>query len=461
MPLVQAWVTRNKDQSPELAELAASFETTAPEAPVEPAPAAAPAAPATPAPAQPSVAEGDNLETFEDIVRLSGAPINENVLNDTGSTLDYIIKTYQRDVKDFVQNGDMSELLYDALYDYYQDDMPYGVKKARTGDPYEWIGQRFYDDLQGSDMVDEDRPLSKQMRQMPPGGYSVADKVLNPAASQVAPLDLTGQQSMPQQDYIYKDNPIDALATVRQNAGILTPAVPAATSKSDPFSMLSPSLQAEITRDQQTQDQRDRIMRMAQQDQQTQDQKDRIVDLAKDAMPLKECNYTMENEYCPVHGLEECYGQGVYESELARIKSLARNINKDAMEEADYSLGYQDNQLPFVDPRASYVMPANAAEREQDVKDFGHLTKNQNLGNPASPINKNVTPSNKTVPFGQNNRTTASYVMPANAEERAADLKDYGPLTNKFNLGSNPAPAMEDRTFDAELASIKSPSSLK
>lgn len=461
VPLVQAWVTRNKDQSPELAELAASFETTAPEAPVEPAPAAAPAAPATPAPAQPSVAEGDNLETFEDIVRLSGAPINENVLNDTGSTLDYIIKTYQRDVKDFVQNGDMSELLYDALYDYYQDDMPYGVKKARTGDPYEWIGQRFYDDLQGSDMVDEDRPLSKQMRQMPPGGYSVADKVLNPAASQVAPLDLTGQQSMPQQDYIYKDNPIDALATVRQNAGILTPAVPAATSKSDPFSMLSPSLQAEITRDQQTQDQRDRIMRMAQQDQQTQDQKDRIVDLAKDAMPLKECNYTMENEYCPVHGLEECYGQGVYESELARIKSLARNINKDAMEEADYSLGYQDNQLPFVDPRASYVMPANAAEREQDVKDFGHLTKNQNLGNPASPINKNVTPSNKTVPFGQNNRTTASYVMPANAEERAADLKDYGPLTNKFNLGSNPAPAMEDRTFDAELARIKSLSSLK
>jgi hypothetical protein len=280
VPMVQAWVTRNKDQSPELSELAASFETAAPTAPAAPA---EPAAPAAPTPAQPPVAEGDNLETFEDIIRLSGAPINENVLNDSGSTLDYIIKTYQRDVKDFVQNGDMSEHLFDALYDYYLDDMPYGVKKARSGDPYEWIGDRFSNDLQGFDMVDE----------------------------------------------------------------------------------------------------------------------------------------------------------------------------------ADYGLGYQDNQLPFVDPRASYVMPANAAEREQDVKDFGHLTKNQNLGNPASPINKNVTPSTKTVPFGQNNRTTASYVMPANAEERAADLKDYGPLTNKFNLGSNPAPAMEDRTFDAELARIKSLSSLK
>jgi hypothetical protein len=183
---------------------------------------------------------------------------------------------------------------------------------------------------------------------------------------------------------------------------------------------------------------------------------------------LKECNYTMENEYCPVHGLEECYGQGVYESELARIKSLARNINKDSMDEADYDLGYQDNQLPFAHqgtPGANnykYTMPANAAEREQDVKDFGHLTKNLNLGNPASPINKNVNPyGSKAVPFGQNGTTTVGYNMPANAEERAADLKDFGQLTKKFNLGSNRAPAMEDKTFDAELARIKSLSSLK
>jgi hypothetical protein len=37
--------------------------------------------------------------------------------------------------------------LFDALYDYYFDDMPYGVKKARTGDPHEWISQRLADDL--------------------------------------------------------------------------------------------------------------------------------------------------------------------------------------------------------------------------------------------------------------------------------------------------------------------------
>lgn len=35
---------------------------------------------------------------------------------------------------------------YDVLYEYYFDDMPYGVKKARTGDPDEWIMNRLYSD---------------------------------------------------------------------------------------------------------------------------------------------------------------------------------------------------------------------------------------------------------------------------------------------------------------------------
>jgi hypothetical protein len=41
----------------------------------------------------------------------------------------------------------MSRDLEDALYDYYFDDMPYGIKKARSGNPGEWIAQRFADDL--------------------------------------------------------------------------------------------------------------------------------------------------------------------------------------------------------------------------------------------------------------------------------------------------------------------------
>ena len=30
----------------------------------------------------------------------------------------------------------------DALYEYYSDEMPYGVAKARTGEPDEWIEDR-------------------------------------------------------------------------------------------------------------------------------------------------------------------------------------------------------------------------------------------------------------------------------------------------------------------------------
>jgi hypothetical protein len=37
-----------------------------------------------------------------------------------------------------------------------------------------------------------------------------------------------------------------------------------------------------------------------------------------------QCNQTMEGEYCPEHGLAECGNYGMYESELARIKSLAQ-----------------------------------------------------------------------------------------------------------------------------------------
>ena len=34
---------------------------------------------------------------------------------------------------------------FDGLMDYYADEMPYGVMKARTGMPDEWIIDRVYD----------------------------------------------------------------------------------------------------------------------------------------------------------------------------------------------------------------------------------------------------------------------------------------------------------------------------
>jgi hypothetical protein len=103
---------------------------------------------------QQGMAEGDSMATFEqdrelaEMLKYAGVPIREGVLTDsTGSTLDHIQNTFRRDVKDFAQTGNMSDALYDVLYDYYFDDMPYGTKKARTGDPHEWVADRFADDL--------------------------------------------------------------------------------------------------------------------------------------------------------------------------------------------------------------------------------------------------------------------------------------------------------------------------
>ena len=94
------------------------------------------------------VAEEDVIaeDAIKSLRRAAG--LTENVLRDsTGSTLDHIADKYKRDIKDFEATGNLSDDLFDALYDYYQDDMPYGVQKARSGDPHEWIADRITHDL--------------------------------------------------------------------------------------------------------------------------------------------------------------------------------------------------------------------------------------------------------------------------------------------------------------------------
>jgi hypothetical protein len=74
------------------------------------------------------------------------------MLDEEGHTLNHIVNKYKHEVKSFLDDADMSENLYDALYDYYLDrgDMPYGVAKAREGDPYQWVANKFYSDIGGS-----------------------------------------------------------------------------------------------------------------------------------------------------------------------------------------------------------------------------------------------------------------------------------------------------------------------
>jgi hypothetical protein len=89
----------------------------------------------------------ENTE-LSSMLKYAGVPLRESVLTDsTGHTLSHILKRFGKEVSDFKAGGEITDDLYHALYDYYFDDMPYGTKKARDGDPYEWVSDRLADEL--------------------------------------------------------------------------------------------------------------------------------------------------------------------------------------------------------------------------------------------------------------------------------------------------------------------------
>jgi hypothetical protein len=71
------------------------------------------------------------------------------LIDESGSTLKHILDRFPAEIKAFEQGQDLEDNLYDALYDYYMSsgEMPYGVAKGRTGDPYEWVTERLVADL--------------------------------------------------------------------------------------------------------------------------------------------------------------------------------------------------------------------------------------------------------------------------------------------------------------------------
>lgn len=232
VPIVQAWVTRNQDQSPELAELAMSFQTAAPTeppAPEEPAatqpPPAAPAAPpaaAAPVPAAPTtllpMEEGDNPSTFESlqgIKHLAGMPIQESRIEESSEyTYEKIGQTLAQEQPHLDANSDQ------FAHAVYHEMIELGMTPKSANHKLNY---------------DED--------------------FLGDVASAF---------------HHYVRHGIDE-------------AVPVIAPTSTPSFGNDP------------------------------------------ATPMNECNYTMENEYCPVHGLAECYGSSsMFESELARIKALMK-----------------------------------------------------------------------------------------------------------------------------------------
>ncbi len=75
--------------------------------------------------------------------------VSESIMLEAGSNLEHIVTRFKHETKNFLNGADLDEDLYNALYDYYIDngEMPYGVAKAREGDPYQWVSDHFADEL--------------------------------------------------------------------------------------------------------------------------------------------------------------------------------------------------------------------------------------------------------------------------------------------------------------------------
>lgn len=96
--------------------------------------------------------QGTERGRVQNIVGEGARPTNfKGYLAESVGTLDHIMNRFKNEVKRFQAGEDLDQDLYEALFDYYMDsgEMPYGVAKARSGDPYEWVTQRFDDEVGG------------------------------------------------------------------------------------------------------------------------------------------------------------------------------------------------------------------------------------------------------------------------------------------------------------------------
>lgn len=123
-----------------------------------------------PAPQTPGAVAEDSLRAIRRAAGLlTEEELKENILNDdTGETIDHILNRFKHEVKKFTHGGELDDDLYHALFDYWNDagEIPYGVQKARDGDPYEWVANNLESHLNGGGIVggnpDEDLGLERE-----------------------------------------------------------------------------------------------------------------------------------------------------------------------------------------------------------------------------------------------------------------------------------------------------------
>lgn len=89
-------------------------------------------------------------ESLRSMLKSAGMAVSEGrILDEAGETLDHILNRFKFEVNAFEAGEELDSDLYEALYDYYSDrgEIPYGIAKARDGDPFEWVTDRLDQEL--------------------------------------------------------------------------------------------------------------------------------------------------------------------------------------------------------------------------------------------------------------------------------------------------------------------------
>jgi len=99
-------------------------------------------------------AKADNIPNSRQKIKVGG---NTYPVKEAHGDVEQVLGKMANDVNQFKQSGELSDALYNALFDLWMDEMPYGTAKARSGDPYEWISQRLDQEVGMSEGVDKQK----------------------------------------------------------------------------------------------------------------------------------------------------------------------------------------------------------------------------------------------------------------------------------------------------------------
>ena len=102
--------------------------------------------------------DGDKKETMKKAAKDKKEKANESI--EEGSEADEVKAILAKHGVSNIDDMELDGELYQDLFNYYSDEMPYGTQKARDGDPMDWIISRL-DDLGMVESTSEQNELNR------------------------------------------------------------------------------------------------------------------------------------------------------------------------------------------------------------------------------------------------------------------------------------------------------------